>query len=98
VNEFDNINDAMNTIIAVYRRKRWSDQENYVEVWVEKDALSGVLQPITQDYTFISSLIEDTPRFRPCTIHPFVSEWKARTERVVFSSISEITIRAERTW
>jgi len=43
VNEFDNINDAMNTIIAVYRRKRWSDQENYVEVWVEKDALSGVL-------------------------------------------------------
>lgn len=49
-NEWDDINDAMNTLIAVYRRKRWHNQENYVEVWVEKDALSGVLEPITQHY------------------------------------------------
>lgn len=49
-NEWNDINDAMNTLIAVYRRKRWSDQENYVEVWVEKDALSGVLEPITRNY------------------------------------------------
>ena len=33
-----------------YRCDRHSDQENYVEVWVEKDALSGVLLPITAAY------------------------------------------------
>lgn len=50
VNEFDDIDDAMNTITSVYRLQRWNDQENYVEVWVEKDALSGVLEPITEEY------------------------------------------------
>lgn len=48
--QWNDIPDAMNTLINVYRRKRWNDQENYVEVWVEKDALSGVLEPITNDY------------------------------------------------
>lgn len=49
-NEWEDINDAMHTIIEVYRRKRWEPQEKYVEVWVEKDALSGVLLPITDEY------------------------------------------------
>jgi hypothetical protein len=73
-NEWDDINAAMNTLIAVYRRKRWSDQENYVEVWVEKDALSGVLEPITRDYhvhllvnrgySSISAMHDSALRFR----------------------------------
>jgi len=33
-----------------YRLPRWADQEHYCEVWVEKDALSGVLSPITYEY------------------------------------------------
>lgn len=49
-NQFDDISDAMNTITSVYRLDRWKDQEHYVEVWVEKDALSGVLEPITREY------------------------------------------------
>jgi len=49
-NQFDDIEDAMRTITNVYRLDRWNDQENYVEVWVEKDALSGVLEPITRKY------------------------------------------------
>lgn len=73
-NEWDDINDAMNTLIAVYRRKRWNDQENYVEVWVEKDALSGVLEPITREfhvhllvnrgYSSISAMHDSALRFR----------------------------------
>ncbi len=49
-NEFIDIKDAMETITQVYRRRRWIDQPKYVEVWVEKDALSGVLEPITNEY------------------------------------------------
>lgn len=31
-----------------YRIDKWFDQSNYVEVWVEKDALIGVIEPICQ--------------------------------------------------
>lgn len=73
-NEWNDINDAMNTLIAVYRRHRWNDQENYAEVWVEKDALSGVLEPITREYhvhllvnrgySSISAMHDSSIRFR----------------------------------
>lgn len=32
--------------IGGYRLDRWEDQSYYVELWVEKDALAGVLEPI----------------------------------------------------
>lgn len=73
-NEWPSINEAMKTLINVYRRERWCDQENYVEVWVEKDALSGVLLPITNDYhvhllvnrgySSISAMHDSALRFR----------------------------------
>lgn len=44
------IQNAINDTISQYRIDRQSDQDNYVEVWVEKDALSGVLYPITNKY------------------------------------------------
>jgi hypothetical protein len=33
-----------------YNRKLWENQENYVEVWIEKDALSGVLTKACNPY------------------------------------------------
>ena len=33
--------------IDLYRRDLWQHQDAYVEVWLEKDALSGVLYPVT---------------------------------------------------
>lgn len=48
--EWDDINELVGAAISQYRRDRWNDQENYVEVWVEKDALAGVLEPITRKY------------------------------------------------
>ena len=48
--EFENIAELVDAAIQSYRLDRWKDQENYVEVWVEKDALSGILEPITRKY------------------------------------------------
>lgn len=48
--EWNDIDHIVRSAIASYRRDRWQDQDNYLEVWVEKDALSGVLQPITERY------------------------------------------------
>ena len=40
-NQFEDLGDGVDTLIGAYRLDRWEGQDNYVEVWVEKDALSG---------------------------------------------------------
>jgi hypothetical protein len=46
----DGIADALDDIASQYRLDRMRDQDEYIEVWVEKDALSGVLRRITEKY------------------------------------------------
>jgi len=48
--EFENISHLVKAAISSYRRDRWENQGCYVEVWVEKDALSGILEPMTRKY------------------------------------------------
>jgi len=48
--QWDNTYDLLDNTINVYRKDRHVGQKNYVEVWLEKDALSGVLLPITEKY------------------------------------------------
>jgi len=48
--EFDDLEDLIEAAINSYRLNRWKGQKNYVELWVEKDALSGVLKPIADKY------------------------------------------------
>lgn len=48
--EWDNIADLVESALYAYRRPRWADQPIYVELWVEKDALAGVLSPIANEY------------------------------------------------
>ena len=38
------------TAAQQFRLNRWDDQENYVEVWCEKDALSSVIEPTCRSY------------------------------------------------
>lgn len=47
---WDNPEDLMDTAISQYALPRMEGQENYIEVWVEKDALSGVLKRVTKIY------------------------------------------------
>lgn len=47
---FDSPADIMEAVINQYKMPRMKDQENYLEVWVEKDALSGVLKRVTSKY------------------------------------------------
>lgn len=39
-----------------YRLPRWRDQPNYVELWVEKDALSGILWPLAHEHHVVLSV------------------------------------------
>jgi hypothetical protein len=42
--------DMMDTAIAQYKMPRTKGQKKYIEVWLEKDALSGVLKRVTSKY------------------------------------------------
>ena len=42
--------DLMDDAINSYRLPRWADQDYHIEVWCEKDALTTILEPITNRY------------------------------------------------
>lgn len=48
--QFDNILDLVQCAKNSYRLDRWNGQEYYIEVFCEKDAISGVLLPITEQW------------------------------------------------
>lgn len=48
--EWEDLGGLVESALAAYRLPRWRGQENYVELWVEKDALAGVLRPIAHEY------------------------------------------------
>ena len=47
---FIGIEDAIARTAQLYRRDLWANADVYVEVWIEKDALSGVIYPVTAEY------------------------------------------------
>lgn len=48
--QFDSLADLAKAASQAYRLPRWEGQDSYVELWVEKDALAGVLAPIAREY------------------------------------------------
>jgi len=48
--QFDSIQTLVDGALRAYRLPRRRGQEFYVELWVEKDALAGVLAPIARKY------------------------------------------------
>ncbi|PIQ93488.1 MAG: hypothetical protein COV68_09650, partial [Nitrospirae bacterium CG11_big_fil_rev_8_21_14_0_20_41_14] len=50
VSMWDGLADFAETAIHAYRRNVWADQEGLVEVWLEKDALSGIFEDILEPY------------------------------------------------
>jgi hypothetical protein len=47
---FGSLADCVEQSARAYRRSLWQHADEYVEVWLEKDALSGVLYDVTKDY------------------------------------------------
>ena len=48
--EWDSVKDLIKSAVAAYRLPRWSDQDNYVELYCEKQALEGVFQPVADQF------------------------------------------------
>ncbi len=47
---YDSVEAALLTCAEYYRKSLWADADCYVEIWLEKDALSGVIYPVTSMY------------------------------------------------
>lgn len=47
---YDSVEDALVETARAYRRNLWRDADDYIEIWCEKDALAGVIYPITALY------------------------------------------------
>jgi hypothetical protein len=47
---FDSIEQALDETACFYRKALWREADCYVEMWLEKDALSGVVYPVTDTY------------------------------------------------
>lgn len=79
--EFDGLSDLVDAAIQSYRLPRNADQDVYAELWVEKDALAGVLLPLAYEfhtvlmvnkgYSSQSAMHESAQRFiRNANLHP----------------------------
>ncbi|MBZ9604259.1 hypothetical protein [Phyllobacterium chamaecytisi] len=44
---YNDVEEALRETARLYRKSLWRDADCYVEVWLEKDALAGVVYPIT---------------------------------------------------
>lgn len=44
---WSSVDDALNDAAASYRRALWHDQDVYVEMWSEKEAISSIVSPMT---------------------------------------------------
>jgi len=47
---FDSMEDALQNTARTYRRSLWTDLDVYVQIWCEKEALTGVLWDVTDDW------------------------------------------------
>jgi hypothetical protein len=47
---FNGVEEALLNTAKFYRKDLWVDADAYVEIWLEKDALSGVIYPISSMY------------------------------------------------
>jgi hypothetical protein len=47
---FSSVEQALEQTARFYRKSLWDDVDAYAEIWLEKDALSGVVYPITSAY------------------------------------------------
>lgn len=47
---YNSVEQALRETASQYRRAMWADADCYVEIWLEKDALAGVILPVTDNY------------------------------------------------
>jgi hypothetical protein len=58
---YSSLADAVARTAQTYRRALWDDQDAYVEIWCEKEALAGVLYEVTSEYDVPLMVVKGFP-------------------------------------
>ena len=58
---YSSLAEAVALTARTYRRALWNDQNAYVEIWCEKEALAGVLYEITSEYDVPLMVVKGFP-------------------------------------
>src|SRR5262249_27383627 len=74
---YDNLTEAVEDCARFYRRSALKQADDYLEVWCEKDALSGLLWDVTSDYD-VPLMGDLQPLALPDTLDPLVVDCPAR--------------------
>ena len=95
--QWDSIPDLVESALNAFRLPRWEGQDYYCELWVEKDALAGVLEPlawehhvtlmVNRGYSSASAMYESAQRFmagRNQAESDFYNEEESEREAVLF--------------
>lgn len=60
---YSGLRDMLEQEQQLYRRSVWDNQDAYVEVWLEKDALAGVLYEVTEEWDVPLMVTRGYPSF-----------------------------------
>ena len=58
---YNSLQDALSNTAQTYRRDLWQDQNGLVEIWLEKEALAGVVSPITFEWDVPLMVVKGYP-------------------------------------
>ena len=50
VSMWNDLPDFIETVKVAYRKNVWDKQSDYIEIWLEKDALSGIFENVIREY------------------------------------------------
>jgi hypothetical protein len=85
---FKDVNHLIKIARDSYQLDRWKNQKYHVEIWTEKDAISSVIQPLTNEYqvtlcvnrgySSASAMFESARRLRSKVVKE-CEEWNGRT-------------------
>jgi hypothetical protein len=56
LNQWNSIRSLVRGALQAFRLPRWEGQDCYVELWVEKEALAGVLEPLANEHHVVLSV------------------------------------------
>lgn len=72
-NHWESPSQIIRAVSQQYREDRWAEQDTYVEVWIEKDALVGILQSVCP---------QNDVAFFACRGYPSISAMHEAAERI----------------
>ena len=73
------LNEFMKVVKRSYRKDKWQNQDNYLEIWTEKDALRSVLTEIT--YRYDVSLMVARGQLSRTEVYRTAGRYKAQSDK-----------------